>query len=114
METIGIGIIGCGRIADMAFEGYRSVPGVRIAAVCDSDEATAFRRRTEWGAAKHYTDYRKLLEDPLVDAVEILTPHTAHVDITLDAISAGKHVALQKPMAVSRTDAERLVSAAAS
>jgi len=114
METIGIGIIGCGRIADMAHEGYRNIPGVRIAAVCDSDEATALRRRTEWGAAKHYTDYRKLLEDPAVDAVEILTPHTTHLDITLDAISAGKHVALQKPMTVSRAEAERLVSAAAS
>lgn len=114
METIGIGIIGCGRIADMAHEGYRRIPGVRIAAVCDSDEATALRRRTEWGAAKHYTDYRKLLEDPAVDAVEILTPHTTHLVITLDAISAGKHVALQKPMTVNRADAERLVSAAAS
>jgi len=114
MEKIGIGIIGCGRIADMAYEGYRNIPGVRIAAVCDSDEATALRRRTEWGAAKHYTDYRKLLEDPAVDAVEILTPHTTHVDITLDAISAGKHVALQKPMAISRADAIRLVNAAAS
>ncbi|HWP68835.1 MAG TPA: Gfo/Idh/MocA family oxidoreductase [Rectinemataceae bacterium] len=114
METIGIGIIGCGRIADMAYEGYRNIPGVRIAAVCDSDETIALRRRNEWGAAKHYMDYRKLLEDPAVDAVEILTPHTTHVDITLDAISAGKHVALQKPMAVSRADAERLVSAAAS
>lgn len=114
METIGIGIIGCGRIADMAYEGYRGIPGVRIAAVCDSDEKTAFRRRTEWGASNHYTDYRRLLEDPAVDAVEILTPHSSHVDITLDAISAGKHVALQKPMAVSRAEAKRLVGAAAS
>ena len=114
METIGIGIIGCGRIADMAYEGYRNIPGVRIAAVCDSDEEAALRRRAEWGASKHYTDYRKLLEDPAVEAVEILTPHTTHLDITLDAISAGKHVALQKPMATSRAEAERLVDAAAS
>ena len=114
METIGIGIIGCGRIADMAYEGYRRIPGVRIVAVCDSDEATALRRRAEWGASRHYTDYRKLLEDPEVEAVEILTPHTAHVGIALDAISAGKHLALQKPMATCRAEAERLVGAAAS
>ena len=98
----------------MAYEGYRGIPGVRIAAVCDSDEKTAFRRRAEWGASNHYTDYRRLLEDPAVDAVEILTPHSSHVDITLDAISAGKHVALQKPMTVDRAGAQRLVKAAAS
>ena len=114
MDTIGIGIIGCGRIADMAYEGYRRNPGVRIAAVCDTDETTACRRRNEWGALRHYTDYRRLLEDPAVDAVEILTPHTTHVDITLDAINAGKHVALQKPITITRALAERLVRAAAS
>ncbi len=114
MDTIGIGIIGCGRIADMAYEGYRRIPGARITAVCDTDETTSFRRKNEWGASSHYTDYHKLLEDPAVDAVEILTPHTTHVDITLDAISAGKHVALQKPMTITRAEAERLVSAAAS
>ncbi len=47
MDSIGIGIIGCGRIADMAYEGYRGIPGVRIAAVCDADERTALRRRAE-------------------------------------------------------------------
>ena len=114
MDRIGIGIIGCGRIADMAYEGYRRLPGVRVAAVCDADEKTALRRRAEWGAEKHYTDYRRLLEDPAVDAVEILTPHTSHVEISLDAIAAGKHLALQKPMTIDRAGAQRLVSAAAS
>ncbi|HEY9055345.1 MAG TPA: Gfo/Idh/MocA family oxidoreductase [Rectinemataceae bacterium] len=114
MERIGIGIIGCGRIADMAYEGYRRIPGVRIAAVCDSDEGIAVRRRAEWGADKHYTDYRRLLDDPAVDAVEILTPQNTHVGISLDAIQAGKHIALQKPMTIDRTGAKRLVDAAAS
>lgn len=114
MDSIGIGIIGCGRIADMAYEGYRAIPAVHIAAVCDSDEKTALRRCAEWGAQRHYTDYRRLLEDPAVDAVEILTPHTSHVDISLDAMAAGKHLALQKPMTIDWVSAERLVRAAAS
>ncbi len=114
MDRIGIGIIGCGRIADMAYEGYRRIPGVHIAAVCDADERTALRRHSEWGAKAHYTDYRRLLEDPAVDAVEVLTPHTSHVEISLDAIAAGKHLALQKPMTIDRAGAHRLVNAAAS
>ncbi len=114
MDRIGIGIIGCGRIADMAYEGYRGIPGVRITAVCDADERTALRRRGEWGADAHYSDYRRLLEDPAVDAVEILTPHTSHVEISLDAIAAGKHMALQKPMTIDRAGAQKLVSSAAS
>ncbi len=49
-----------------------------------------------------------------MDAVEILTPHTSHVEISLDAIAAGKHLALQKPMTIDKAGAQKLVSAAAS
>ena len=63
----------------MAYEGYAGIPGARIQAVCDADEGTARRRAAEWDVKKWHTDYRRLLEDPDVDAVEILTPHATHV-----------------------------------
>lgn len=97
----------------MAYEGYAGIPGARIQAVCDADEGTARRRAAEWGVKKWHTDYRRLLEDPDVDAVEILTPHATHVGICLDAMGAGKHLALQKPMTVDRAEAEKLVAASA-
>lgn len=112
MDKIRIGIIGCGRIADMAYEGYRNNPEAEIRAVCDRDINLAEKRKSEWGAAKAYEDYRALLDDPEVDAVEILTPHTLHETMTLNSLDAGKHVALQKPMTVSKKSADLLADKA--
>ena len=72
------------------------------------------RRAYEWGAEKAYTDYRAMLDDAAVEAVEILTPHSLHAQMVVDALDAGKHVSLQKPMAVSLAECDAIVEAAAS
>ncbi|HQL83548.1 MAG TPA: Gfo/Idh/MocA family oxidoreductase, partial [Spirochaetota bacterium] len=73
MEKINVGFIGCGRISDLHYPGYKSAGEARVYAVCDADPDTAAARKRQWKAAKAYTDYRELLADPAVDAVEILT-----------------------------------------
>ena len=78
MKRVGIGMLGCGRIADLQCLGYLEHPRARIVAVCDRDEDLARRRLEEWGADKSYTDLDRMLSDPEVDAVEILTPHHLH------------------------------------
>ena len=70
-----IGIIGCGRIADLQCLGSLEHPRARIVAVCDTDGVLAARRAAEWSAEHVYTDYRALLDAADVDAVDILTPH---------------------------------------
>lgn len=112
MDKIRIGIIGCGRIADLHAAAYRSCPHASIQAVCDTNPETAERRKREWKAAAAYRDYRKLLRDPAVDAVEILTPHTCHEEMVIAALKAGKHAALQKPMATDMASAKRIAEAA--
>ncbi len=62
--------------------------------------------------SNRYQDYRELLARADVDAVEVLVPHHLHAPITLDAMDAGKHVSLQKPMALSLGDAAAMVSRA--
>lgn len=111
-EKLNVGIIGLGRIADLHFPGYRSNRKARIYAVCDADEETARRRKKELKADKSYTDYRDLLADPEVDAVEILTPQHLHESMTREALQAGKHVALQKPMTIDLASADRILAAA--
>jgi predicted dehydrogenase len=96
-DTVRIGIIGCGRIATLQILGYLDHPAARVAAVCDRDPALVEQRRTEWRAARAYTDYRDVLADAEVDAVEILLPHVLHHEVAVAALSAGKHVSLQKP-----------------
>lgn len=111
-DPIQVGFIGCGRIADLHALGYQGRGDARIFAVCDQDPATVERRRAEWGAEVGYTDYRALLSDPRVHAVEILTPQVLHEPMVLEALGAGKHVAVQKPMTVDLQSADRMLAAA--
>lgn len=108
---IHVGIVGCGRIADLHAPGYARTRAARIYAVCDKDRALAERRRIEWGAEKAYTDFREMLADRNVDAVEILTPQKLHEPMVLAAAMARKHVALQKPMTIDLQSARRMIEA---
>jgi predicted dehydrogenase len=112
MDKINVGIIGCGRIADLHALGYEGNPEARIYAVCDTNPASAERRKAQWGAEKMYTSHMDLLEDPAVDAVEILVPHAVHERIMVDAAGAGRHIALQKPMTNDLASADRMLAAA--
>jgi predicted dehydrogenase len=112
MRVIRLGIIGCGRIADVQLPGYLRMPEARVVAVCDLDPATAERRRLEWGAERAFTDPLALLTQPDLDAVEILTPHHTHRDLVLAACAAGKHVSVQKPMAMNLRECDEMIEAA--
>jgi predicted dehydrogenase len=111
MTKINVGIIGCGRISDLHVPGYRHHPHAQIYAVCDSDADTVEKRKNAWGAKKGFTDYRSMLDDPALDAVEILTPQLLHEPMVVAAAGAGKHVAVQKPMTVSLESADRMLAA---
>ena len=113
MDKINVGIIGCGRISDLHVPGYRRSPQARITAVCDTDRELAERRKAEWGAGDAYTDYRDLLAEADIDAVEILSPHNLHEAMVIDAAGAGKHIAVQKPMTVDLASADRMLAAVA-
>jgi predicted dehydrogenase len=113
LERLGIGFIGCGRIADLQALGYLEHPRAEIVAVCDLDESRARRRAREWGVSKVYTDLDQCLADSDVEAVEILTPHHLHEAHTIAALEAGKHVSLQKPPTRTLEELERVGRAAA-
>jgi predicted dehydrogenase/putative sterol carrier protein len=111
MDRLNIGIIGCGRISDLHYPGYADNPAARIYAVCDTQAKIARARRREWNAVQAYTDYREMLRDENLDAVEILSPQTLHESMVVDAARAGKHIALQKPMTISLSSADRMLEA---
>ncbi len=112
---IRVGIIGCGRISDLHVLGYRDRPEAAIVALCDIDRSNAETRSRQWGLsdAAIFEDYRKLCESGLVDLVEVIVPHHLHYEIAAHAIACDLHVSLQKPMALSLHEADKLVSAAA-
>ena len=103
MEKLRVGFIGTGRISDLHAIEYLNNPRAQLVTVCDADPEVAQARATAWGvpANRVFTDHHDLLAVKDVDLVEILTPHHLHYQHTLDAAAAGKHISLQKPMAIS-------------
>jgi predicted dehydrogenase len=112
MNPIRVAIVGCGRISDLHEIGYRGLEGARLEAVCDSKGSRARGKARAWGVNKVYTDYAPLLADPEIDLVELLVPHHLHAPMTVEACKAGKHVSVQKPMALSAAEADAMIEAA--
>jgi predicted dehydrogenase len=114
MDRIRLAIVGCGNICQLNAPGYLEHPRCDVVALCDTDRTRAERRAREWGLTPRvYTDYARLLEDPGVDALELLTPTYLHAEQIVAALAAGKHVSCQKPLAVSVAEADRIVEAVA-
>jgi predicted dehydrogenase len=109
-----IGIIGSGGIAGAHVQAYREQADVEIVAVADiiPDKAAQFVKRWSLTSASAFDDYRRLLECEL-DAVSICTPNVAHYQTTVDALRAGKHVMLEKPMSVTLEEAVEMAQTAA-
>jgi predicted dehydrogenase len=112
MNPVQVAIVGCGRISDLHQMGYRDRTDARIVAVCDTNKSRARKKAKEWGVDRVYTDYQQLLEDKNVDLVELLTPHHLHCPMTVQAAQAGKHISVQKPMALSAHEADEMIAAA--
>jgi len=109
---INVAIVGLGRIADVHYLGYVGNKDARILAVCDVNEETALKRKVEWGVERHYTKFEDVLADKDIDAIEILTPTMMHAAMTIQALEAGKHVAVQKPMTNTLQEADAMIAAA--
>ena len=116
MDKLKYGLIGCGNIAEgkhiKGLMAWRDA--IEIVAFCDIIEERASRFAKAYGnaGAKVYTDYKKLLEDPEIDAVIVATPNRSHSFITIDSLHAGKHVLCEKPMAKTYEEAKAMVEAA--
>lgn len=112
MKPIRVAIVGCGRISDLHQLGYRGRDDAKIVAVCDTNKSQAKKKAREWGVEKVYGKYEDVLADKEVDAVELLTPHHLHCPMTVQAAQAGKHISVQKPMALSAAEADEMITAA--
>jgi predicted dehydrogenase len=114
MDRVRLAIVGCGNICQLNAPGYLQHPRCDVVALCDVDPERAKRRAREWSIAPRvYSDLAQVLDDPGVDAVELLTPTWMHADQIVAALDAGKHVSAQKPLAVSIAEADRIVAAVA-
>ncbi len=112
MRTVGYGVIGLGFFGEKHAEVVATLPGAELRAVCTRrpDRLEEIRRRLD--VPKAYRDYHDLLADPGVEAVSVVTHVDDHLAPTVDALRAGKHVLLEKPMARSVAECDRIINAA--
>jgi UDP-N-acetylglucosamine 3-dehydrogenase len=110
--TVRIGLIGCGAVARrFHFPAFRGV-GADIVAFASRTAASAEAAAEEWGSGKVVGDWRELLELQDVDAVDICTPNYLHAGIAIEASRAGKHVLVEKPIAITLDEADAMNAAA--
>jgi len=114
MDRVRLAIVGCGNISQLNAPGYLQHPRCDVVALCDTMPERATRRAREWGITPRiYSDFKQILNDSAVDAIELLTPTWLHADQIVAALAAGKHVSVQKPLAVSVAEADRIAEAVA-
>lgn len=110
-EPLRLAFLGCGFITRVHSRSLRPFAGDFVCSYAsrDREKAEAFRRRH--GGVKSYADYAAAIADPAIDAVVVAVPPRFHLDLTLEALAAGKHVLVEKP-AFPRMEDFRAVAAA--
>lgn len=113
MRKLGIGIIGSGGIAQAChMPAYAAMPDkCELVAVADLNRQTAESAAEKFKVPNAFTDYRELLALDGVDAVSIGTPNAFHKQPTVDALKAGKHVLVEKPMAMNAAECKEMIRA---
>lgn len=112
MKAVRWGILGPGSISRTFSEALLEAHDAGITAVGSRDRGRAEVFAADFGASRAHGSYAELAADPEVDAVYIGTPHSRHADDAILCLEAGKHVLCEKPLALSRAQAERMFAAA--
>ena len=110
-RTLNVGVVGLGLAASMVIPAMVAMPQVNLAAGADTNPRALQVFKEKYGV-KAYASAEALCDDPDIDAVWIATPNTFHCPHVILAAERGKHVIVEKPMAISLAEAERMIEAA--
>ena len=100
-STVTMALVGCGLMGRSLVERSLEIPELQFRGYVDTVEEAARRAHQDFGGTYHTTDFRKVLRDDAVDAVLIATHHDSHPALAIAAAEAGKHIFLEKPMALT-------------
>lgn len=112
-QAIGVGVIGAGIMGEMHARVYHELPQTDLIGIADINPKRA-KSLAEKYSCKWYTDYIELLKHENIVAVSVATPDHLHHDVVIDALKAGKHVLVEKPLATSLEEAQNIVQVAES
>jgi myo-inositol 2-dehydrogenase/D-chiro-inositol 1-dehydrogenase len=111
METVRVGLVGSGFVTAIHAEALKHVPGVVIVGVASPTADHAERFAAERGIPHHFRDFRSLYDRGDIDVVVLGLPNDLHCEATVLAAEAGKHVVVEKPMAPSLAECDRMIAA---
>jgi len=104
-----VGIVGAGVATKYHVSGIREVPGVEIVGICDLDEKTLNKSADFYSIKNRYTDFSKMLKEQRPEVVHVITPPSSHLALGKQAIQAGAHVMIEKPMTITVGEADEMI-----
>ena len=108
---IKVGVIGAGFAGSFHARAYAKTPGAEVSIIADQNEAKATALAAEVGARAE-TDADTILRDPTITVVDVALPTPLHPEYAIRALEAGKHVVIEKPLALSVEEADAMIDAA--
>jgi len=111
-RKIRVGIIGAGGISRQHVKGYRKCPNAEVIATCDVVAERARAQAEEYGIPRWFKSDTAMLKLDELDAVSVCTPNYAHKRVAVKALRAGKHVLVEKPIAMNAREAQAMIDAA--
>jgi predicted dehydrogenase len=105
-------VIGIGGIGKMHGQLMNDTGRIEVVAVCDANEETREIAQERFPEATFYTDHKQMLEKESLDLVSVVVPHNLHAPFTIDCLEAGANVVVEKPMATTFEDCQRMIEAA--
>jgi predicted dehydrogenase len=102
MDQINVGIVGLGWVAGAHISAFNQIPGAKVTAVCSRRELNEGQLAQQFGTPlKAYRDYAAMLADQSINVIDICTPHPFHAEQAIAAAKAGKHLIIEKPIALN-------------
>jgi predicted dehydrogenase len=111
MDTVRVGLVGSGFVTSIHFEALRTVAGAEVVAVASPTAAHVEKFAAERGIRYAVTDFRKILDRAEIDLVLLGVPNDLHCEMTCQAAQAGKHVVVEKPLALNVAECDRMIAA---
>jgi predicted dehydrogenase len=111
MKRTNVGIVGCGAISKVHITALRKINECSLIAVCDLDEEKARWTSERYKIPRYYTAFDNMLEKESLEVVYVLTDPQSHPTLSIEAMKAGCHVLVEKPMSVTLREADEMVVA---
>jgi predicted dehydrogenase len=110
LKILKIGVIGLG-VGEAHLRGYQAISGCEVAAICDINPERLNEIGDRYGVANRFTDYKKIIENPDIDAVSICSYDDAHCEQVVAAFKHDKHVMVEKPLSLYKSESEKIARA---